>query len=484
VAIEPSSAQASHRPSLRWKILVPLNVAMVVIVGAFLAWDAVTEWRTLLVEKRISLADEAETVLSALLLHPNDPVETRLGFVNRVCSRAQATSPGHRIAVQTARGQVLQAGSPQQNAAMQLKAMQEGAARYDGQATAEGRQIIVGSATRGEATAWASEPLDDVAQILNRQITRRVASLLALALVLGIVLNLLVTRLVTRPLMAVVNSVRNVKAGRLGAKTPQPRTAELAYLADEFNAMSTALADADRERRLQMEKARLIQQHLLPSCAADTGLKLSCTYEPASEVGGDYFDIRRHDGRLLFCVADMAGHGVPAAMGAAVLKTLLVQATERSGEPEAILASVGRGMAEVLVDEDFASMFVAAVDPEAGRLWYASAGHPPAYLLRPGRPIVQLDATGPLLGIADAAQWETTAWEIHPGDRLLVMTDGLMETVSPQEELLGAERLAALVEEHRGASLQEMCMAIIDRVKLFRGSAPQADDLTLLGVEF
>jgi phosphoserine phosphatase RsbU/P len=485
VSTDPTTGRpAARQRSLRWQLLVPLNAAMVVIVVAFLLWDTLVEWDTQLVERRVSLQSEAESVLTAVILHRADRSGTFQAYLDNVCWRAQPESPGHHIALELG-DRVMQAASNLMDLAHQIEAMRQGGQRPDGVAEAENGQIIVGTARRGGVQVWVSDPLDEVWQVLRRQILRRIASILALSAVLAVVANVLITRLVSRPLAAVVESVRHVRAGQLGSQTPEPRTEELAYLAQEFNAMSAALAAADRERRLQMEKARRIQEHLLPACRSETGLKLSCTYVPTSEVGGDYYDVRRRpDGTLLFCVADMSGHGVPAAMGAAVLKTLLVAAADRSGDPAEVLAAVGGGMADILLDGDFASMIVVAVEPGGRQLRYASAGHPAAYRVRAGEPVQALEATGPLLGIPGAVGWKTRVLDLRLGDRLLMPTDGLVETVNEQGDWFGSERMLQAIEEGRGVPLQAMCGRILDRVRTHRGTRAQLDDMTLLAAEF
>ena len=183
-------------------------------------------------------------------------------------------------------------------------------------------------------------------------------------------------------------------------------------------------------------------------------------------------------------MADMTGHGVPAAMGAAVVKTLLVAAADRTGRPAEVLAEVNRGIAEILVEGEFASMVVAAFDPARRRLEFASAGHPPAYLVKPGQPVRPLEATGVLLGVPGAKTWDTVTLEIGLGDRFLVVTDGLTETANARGELFGEERLLALVEEARGAPLDQMCRRILQAARDFRGAEAQRDDITMMAVEF
>jgi phosphoserine phosphatase RsbU/P len=365
-----------------------------------------------------------------------------------------------------------------------LAAMREAEAAPDRTASVDGVSIVVGYAERSPFHVWIADPLRDEQQVMVQVIERRIAGLWFLAVMLALVVNLLVERLVTRPLARLVESVRRVREGDLGSQAPAPRTQELGYLVDEFNAMSAALAATEHERQMEMDRARQIQQHLMPACAIIPGLKAFCTYEPASEVGGDYYDVRQRDGTSLLCMADMTGHGVPAAMGAAIVKTLLVAAVARTIRPAEVLAEVNRGIAAILAEGDYASMVVAAFDRTRRRLEFASAGHPPAYLIKAGGPVRLLEATGVLLGVPGAKSWETISMEVAPGDRFLVVTDGLIETANDRGELFGEERLLALVEEGRGQALDQMCRRILQAAGQFRGASPQRDDITMMAVEF
>ncbi len=394
-AAKPATGRRARRRSLRWHLLVPLNAAVVVTVASFLVWDAATEWGIHLREKQAALTEEAEILLPAALLQRGEP-EALQKYLDDVCGRAQeSTSPGHHIAARVDAA-VFQARSHRRDSEAMFRAMEAAAARPDHLAQSENGWIVIGAASHGKATVWISERLDDVHRVLTRQILRRIASVLFLGAAVAVVVNVLVARLVARPLRDVVDSVRKVRAGELGALASTSGTEELGFLADEFNAMSAALAEADRERRRQMERARRIQGHLHPSAETAAAMRLAFLYEPADEVGGDYFDVRaRPDGAALVCLADVTGHGVPAAMAAAVLKTLLVSAAARTGAPDQVLAQAGEGFASLLLGEDFASMIVVAADRAAGQLRYASAGHSDAYLVPREGPARHLAATGP-----------------------------------------------------------------------------------------
>src|SRR3972149_2710934 len=197
-------------------------------------------------------------------------------------------------------------------------------------------------------------------------------------------------------------------------------------MATEINEMSYALHCAAEERRWQMNKARQIQENLLPKFPQLAGLKLASLYRPAEDDAGDYFDVGElTDGKVLLCVADVVGHGVPAAMMAVMLKTLVHHAIESLTDPAAILKYLNRRFMDLAVDSDFVSMFIAIWNPMTSAITYASAGHETAVLMRKGSGELQnLDSTGVLLGITES-NWEEQQVLAKSGDRLVVGTDGL-----------------------------------------------------------
>jgi len=318
--------------------------------------------------------------------------------------------------------------------------------------------------------------------------TPPVADLILPFIVLGLALTAVLygvtARLTMRPLKVLAAAARRIADGELGAQVESPMPTELAIVASEFNSMSARLAQADMRRRAEMEKARQIQRHLLPAQRAFADPPLAWRYEPATEVAGDYVDVRAVGDALLVVVADVAGHGVPAAMGAAMLKTLFSGAVSQTSNPSVILAEINRGFAAVTPDEDFASMIVLSYDQNGNTLRHASAGHEPAYLMRGGAVAQTLSATGPLLGISEEGQWLAEDVAVAPGDLLIIVTDGLVETRAPDGRQFGRERLSAILGDGETEPLDDLLSRLLASASTLRGNADQEDDITLVAMRF
>jgi len=480
---ERADKQAKRRHSLRFDLLFGLNAAVVLSLAAFMAWEYHNEWQTHLREKRTALEDEAQTLLPGVLGR-KDNLELVQRYIDDVCSRMEdRTSPGHHIAAKV-EDEILQARTHHRESEEMVRAMRTAAGRPDGLAESDGGQLVVGQASAGGTSVFVSEYVSNIRKILRVQLARRLFSIIILGAILALIVTLLIHRMVTRPLAAIIGAVRKLSGGQLGTQVPSTGPRELGFLADEFNSMSAALAKADDERRDQMEKARKIQEHLKPTPLMCEGLSIAHIYRPATDVAGDYFDvIRQGNDYVVFCVADVTGHGVPAAIEAAMLKTLFGSAARETSDPAGILNIIHDGFVPVSLDEDFATMIVAVMNCDNGRFRYASAGHEPCYLLRGDGSIVTLESTGPLLGVRSMQGWEAKDLSVSPGDRLVMLTDGVSEAASPAGELLGHERLLSIVSENGARPLDELASRIVDTATAHRDGGPQVDDVTVVLVE-
>ena len=473
----------ARRRSLRFQLLFSLNAAVALILVAFAVWDGLTEWDTHLREKRIAMGEEAQTLMPAVLSHRNNPAEIQ-DYIDRVCGQMrEGPSPGHHIAVQM--GSITyQARAHHRQSPEMLEAMHRAARSASGLADTPQGRIVAGQAVAGDTALFVSEYVSNIEQIVRAQVIRRGLSIICLALVLTGVLTLVTGRLVTRPLGAIIDGVRRVSSGHLGALVVRPNSRELGYLADEFNAMSEALARAQRESQAEMEKARRIQRHLIPPLDAPGGLKLASLYRPATMVAGDYLDaVPGRDGWIMLCVADVTGHGVPAAMNAAMLKTLFKAAVEATNDPADILSAIHERFAAVSLTEDCVTAVVIAAKSGEPIWRYASAGHEPCYVLRSGKETETLESTGPLIGVVGLEGWETCDISVSEGDRVVIVTDGLSETASPVGGLLGRDRVRETLEENRRLPLQAMIIEMTDTATAHRGNEEQADDITCLALE-
>lgn len=470
-----------HARTLRLRVLLSVNATLVVALLALLIGDYQLGLADRLSEKHVSLEEEAKILVDSIARLRQHGDEAVQSHIDRVCGQMQeSASPGHHIAARIG-GRVLQAQSHGRASAEMFAAMEAGTRAPNHRAEQAGRAMLVGSETQGDVTVYVSEYEDNIQRTVKSELIGRLIGFSLLGLLAAVMVNVILVRSVTRPLNRLVLGVRRIARGETGVRTGEFDTAELQFLANEIDSMSAALDRAKQNRQQQMDKARRIQHNLRPTSHSVGRITVRFKQQSADEVGGDYFDLFENpDGSVMLCVADVTGHGFPAAMGAAMLKALTDSASDHSSDPADILGEINRGFARVSLDGDFATVAIAKIDTTAGIIFYASAGHESSLLISPDGSAQELRSTGLIIGVDPAAQWRVTQTAYQPGGRLVLFTDGLVEAVSPQGALFGRSRFHDTVVRHGRDPIQAFCENIFDEVSRHTGRGPALDDMTLL----
>ena len=239
----------------------------------------------------------------------------------------------------------------------------------------------------------------------------------------------------------------------------------------------------ERERvEQELRLARSIQQASLPKEVPTIGgWQLSPYYQPAREVGGDFYDFfELDDGRLGIVVGDATGKGVPAALVMASTRSMLRAVAQALGSssPGEVLARVNDSLVMNIPPNMFVTCFYCVLDPNNGSLSYANAGHDLPYLHRNGE-AEDLRARGMPLGLMPGMGYEENEIVLDAGEAALFYSDGLVEAHDSKGEMFGFPRLRALVAQHGGeGSLEE---ALLEELYSFVGEDwEQEDDITLL----
>ena len=250
-----------------------------------------------------------------------------------------------------------------------------------------------------------------------------------------------------------------------------------------FVGQKKKLQDLERAYLQQeLSMARDIQQALLPKNLPQLeGWKISRHYQPAREVGGDFYDfLELEDGRLGLVMGDATGHGMPAALVMATARSMLRAVAQASESPGDVLRRANDPLVMDIPPNMFVTCFYCILDPESGRLVYANAGHDLPYLHRNGD-AEELRARGMPLGLLPGMSYEEKGMVLERGESVLFYSDGLVEAHDLQRrEMFGFPRLRALVAEHddEERSLVEFLM---DKLRSFTGEGwEQEDDITLL----
>jgi serine phosphatase RsbU (regulator of sigma subunit)/predicted ester cyclase len=248
--------------------------------------------------------------------------------------------------------------------------------------------------------------------------------------------------------------------------------------------MERRLEEEAREReRIEQELlvARRIQQASLPKEVPTLeGWQISPFYQPAREVGGDFYDFHLlSEGRLGVVVGDATGKGVPAALVMATTCGMLRLAAQSSSSPGETLQRVNETLFTSIPANMFVTCFYAILDPKSGSLKYSNAGHDLPYLRRRRGDCEEIRARGMPLGLMPGMDYEEEEIVLDAGEAALFYSDGLVEAHDPKGEMFGFPRLQALVGEHgEEPSLEDF---LLEELYSFVGEGwEQEDDITLL----
>jgi sigma-B regulation protein RsbU (phosphoserine phosphatase) len=243
--------------------------------------------------------------------------------------------------------------------------------------------------------------------------------------------------------------------------------------------------DGTPEDRTAWAKLCNLQRRILPREAPPVrGFEQVLAYRPSFVVTGDYHDFfPRADGRTATFVGDGSGHGPAASMLMAIVRTLL-HTHDVHRDPGEALTRTGR-LFHGLVPSDLYMTGVYLLLGDGGRVRWASAGHhPPLWVDRTGRLApIDLDPIGHVLGFDAKAEYTTVDWQVSPGDRLLLFTDGVWEARGPDGEAFGRRRLWEHFSSTVGLPLAEVVRELIVRVTLHQQGADFVDDFTVVGIE-
>ena len=245
------------------------------------------------------------------------------------------------------------------------------------------------------------------------------------------------------------------------------------------------------DRKLQsiekeIELARRIQRSNLPdNLQSPPGIDIAARYVPMSTVAGDFYDIHVDGGGGIgILIADVSGHGVGAALIGSMLKIAFASQAEGIADPARVLSAINR-ILRGKIEESFVTACCVYIDPKRRILKYSSAGHPSPLLVKTstGR-LLRLSESGLMLGPFPDAQYKNETIRVSRGDRLLLYTDGIVETRNRQGEFYGEERLERLLVERREAAGEESVDRVVQEVLRWRGKGSSLDDdLTLMIVD-
>jgi phosphoserine phosphatase RsbU/P len=249
----------------------------------------------------------------------------------------------------------------------------------------------------------------------------------------------------------------------------------------------TARRMFQREVRLitiekELDIARRIQSSILPPAfPSRTAFRVAARYLPMTSVAGDFYEfVIAETDRTGLLVADVSGHGVPAALIASMVKLAAASQKAKAHRPAEFLSGMNAALFGNTQTQFVTASYV-FIDAVSRRLSYAAAGHPPMLLLRNGE-VIEVEENGLMLALFDFATYSDRAIDLKPADRILLYTDGAIEASNASGEAFGRERLAQSVRNSSRQTPDQAADSIVQDVKAW--SAHQEDDITIMLCDF
>ena len=238
--------------------------------------------------------------------------------------------------------------------------------------------------------------------------------------------------------------------------------------------------------RDELRYARELQLSMLPECAPDLDWADICSISvPATEVGGDYYDYfvdQTDDRRVALVCVDVAGHGMASGLVLAALRSGFTLLRDSLHDPAAVLQRLHTLVAETSRRRMLVTVSVVLLDRTNHTATIASAGNPPVFVRRAGvDPIVEtINLYAPPLGVRLPVEIPQRRIDVHPGDVIVLHSDGIYETRNPNDDVYGLDRITQVIRDQGGGTAESLREALLADVAAFRGTREQDDDVTLV----
>ena len=351
--------------------------------------------------------------------------------------------------------------------------------------------------------------MNEISKVMVSYALATLAMMTLIALLAVYLANKWLKNRVTDPLIKLENVSKNFVESSHGAESPDQLVItdpdihtgdELESLAnttsDMFSSMKnymTSLISVTKEKErigVELNVATSIQASMLPrifpAFPGRPEFDIFATMDPAKEVGGDFYDFfMLDDHRIGLVMADVSGKGVPAALFMVISKTMIKNRAQVSDSPAEILGYVNDQLCEGNDAEMFVTVWMAILDINTGKGVAANAGHEHSVIRRKdGDYELVVYRHSPAVATMEGMRFREHEFELNPGDRLFVYTDGVPEAINEKKEFYGTDRLLDVLNADQDATIHELLVEVREDISKFAGKAEQFDDITMMAFDF
>jgi len=354
-----------------------------------------------------------------------------------------------------------------------------------------------------ERTGWSMAIVIPTKIITEK--ARNTSFIIFLLMLIGLIVLFFVCynamKRITRPLVRFAKSADEIAKGNLNASLPEINSRdEMRNLHDSFLMMQTSLKEQMKVLKettaskaaieSELKVASDIQMSMIPKIHPAypdrDDIDVFGQLTPAKAVGGDLFDFYIRDEKLFFCIGDVSGKGVPAALVMAVTRAQFRTVSAHESQPERIVMRLNETMCEGNDSMMFVTFFIGVLDLPTGRLRYCNAGHDSPYIIGNEAILLPCNANLPV-GIMSDMKFSAQEVEIPSMTTIFLYTDGLTEAENGNHELFGEDRIqtvADAIARDRNNQPENLVGVMTAAVKQFVNGADQSDDLTMLAIKY
>ncbi len=335
-----------------------------------------------------------------------------------------------------------------------------------------------------------SKKLNAALKVAKKAAVKKIVIFGLIFLLIGGFLAIVQGLRITRPIKLLKDKVTQLASGDLSVRVNIKTKDEIQVLGETFNFLADQLvilleeAQKKAEQERELEVARQIQEGLIPANPPEVDwIKLAAHFQPASETGGDWWSYYQlKDGRLLLIIGDVTGHGVPAAMITAEVKSTcdtMMIVRDRDVKLDELIWVLNHVIAESGKGQFFMTCFACIFDPANDKLYYTNGGHNFPYLLRDSEfNTLMLPSTR--LGDDMNARFEIKEIELKPSDLLIFYTDGIVEQENPDGIEYGEKKMRRTIKKNADKPVEEILQALIDDAEAYYEGLPHEDDHTIV----
>lgn len=309
-------------------------------------------------------------------------------------------------------------------------------------------------------------------------------------MVISIIGAVILSMIIIRPIKKISYGASVIGKGDFSYRINVNSSDELGRLAAEFNQMTEMIQDSKEkeiESRImneQLEIARDIQEGLNPMGYYNkNGIQIKGSTKAAKGVGGDYFDyIDIDEDRVCALISDVSGKGVPASLVMVMIRTVFTSYVSRKDiDCASVVKAINDSLSADFAIDKFATLFFMIYNRATEELSFANAGHGPLFCYRASENVcTRTSLDGVPIGIMEEVDYKQAKVKFHPGDMVVLYTDGITEMRNSVKEEYGLHRVHKLLMENHELSAAEFLDLLINDVEIFRGETPPHDDTTAM----